>query len=181
MNISRFTPPISARRGLHLLSNEVSQKLHGVRIVLLATLFFTFFSLFFASCSKDGDDNHDLRVTSVESAAPTYYAVSENEMITFSSQGIIDVFDQATESPVWVLSYEEIAKRLDIDLSKVNTIKIARDRILDNGLWRFAVSFDGQEKGSEYGIDVNITNGDIEWSQTMTEMPKGIVTLHICF
>lgn len=102
-------------------------------------------------------------------------------MITFSSQGIIDVFDQATESPVWVLSYEEIAKRLDIDLSKVSTIKIARDRILANGLWRFAVSFDGQEKGSEYGIDVNISTGDIEWSQTMTEMPKGTVTLHIGF
>ena len=148
--------------------------------MLLATLLLTFSSLFFAGCSKDNDDEK-LKVTCVDPAAVSYYMVSENELITFSSQGIIDVFDHATDSPVWLLSYEEIAKRLGIDLSQVKTIKITRDRILDNGLWCFAVSFDGQEKGSEYGIDVDPKTGDIMWTHSLTEMPKGVVTLNVGF
>ena len=180
MNISRFTPPISARRGLRLLSDEAFRKLHGARFVLLATLLLTFSSLFFASCNKDNNDEKS-KITCVDPAAVSYYMVSENELITFSSQGIIDIFDHAIDSPVWVLSYEEIAKCLGIDLSQVKTIHITRDCILDDGLWCFAVAFDGQEKGSEYGIDVDPKTGDIMWTHTLTEMPKGVVTLKVGF
>lgn len=110
----------------------------------------------------------DSTATSVDS-----YAVSENEKIMFTSHGIIDVKNNQTDSPLWILSYQEIAKRLNIDTSKVKNIQITRDQILSNGLWRFAVAFDGQETGSEYYIDVNIRTGNIDWTQSITDMSHG--------
>ena len=69
-----------------------------------------------------------------------------------------------------MLSYQEIAKHLDIDFSKISTIKITRDQILKNGLWRFDVRFDGQKEGTAYAIDVNPENGEIEWVITLEDM-----------
>ena len=37
------------------------------------------------------------------------------------------------------LSYEEIAKQLNISLSNVSTMQIAFTKVQNNGLWRFAV------------------------------------------
>ena len=79
-----------------------------------------------------------------------------------------------------MLSYQEIAKRLDIDFSKISTIKITRDQILKNGLWRFYVRFDGQQKGTAYAIDVDPENGKIEWVITLEDLPGGnVFTLNI--
>ena len=74
-----------------------------------------------------------------------------------------------------MLSYQEIAKRLGIDISKISTIKITRDQILKNGLWRFDVRFDGQQKGTAYAIDVDPENGKIEWVITLENFPGGNV------
>ena len=74
-----------------------------------------------------------------------------------------------------MLSYQEIAKRLGIDISKISTIKITRDQILKNGLWRFDVRFDGQQEGTAYAIDVDPENGKIEWVITLGDMPGGNV------
>lgn len=74
-----------------------------------------------------------------------------------------------------MLSYQEIAKRLDIDISKISTIKITRDQILKNGLWRFDVRFYGQQKGTAYAIDVDPEDGVIEWVITLEDMPGGNV------
>lgn len=104
MKQSIFTPPIL-----------------GIAALLAFTL-----SLVLTSCSKDEADNHDLHVASVDSTAATVdsttsttpvsaYAVNEREQIMFSEKGIIDVVDNHTDSPVWQLSYQEIAKRLNID------------------------------------------------------------------
>lgn len=144
-------------------------------------------SFVLASCSKGEDDAHTTEVAAVDSTADsttttpvTSYAVSENEQIMFSSRGIIDVINNQTDSPQWVLSYREIAKRLDIEFSKVSSIKITRDQVLDNGLWRFDVSFDGQQDGTAYGIDVDITDGEIEWVHSIEGMPGGdVFTLNI--
>lgn len=74
-----------------------------------------------------------------------------------------------------MLSYQEIAKRLDIDISKISTIKITRDQILKNGLWRFDVRFDGQQEGTAYAIDVDPEDGEIEWVITLEDIPGGNV------
>ena len=74
-----------------------------------------------------------------------------------------------------MLSYQEIAKRLDIDFSKISTIKITRDQILKNGLWRFNVRFDGQQEGTAYAIDIDPEDGEIEWVITLEDMPGGNV------
>lgn len=74
-----------------------------------------------------------------------------------------------------MLSYQEIAKRLDIDISKISTIKITRDQILKNGLWRFDVRFDGQQEGTAYAIDVDLEDGEIEWVITLENLPGGNV------
>lgn len=103
------------------------------------------------------------------------YAVSENEQIMFSKNGIIDVLDNHTDSPVWQLSYQEIAKRLNIDFTKISSIQITRDCILKNGLWRFDVRFDGQKEGTAYAIDVDPEDGEIEWVITLEDMPGGSV------
>lgn len=153
----------------------------GIAALLAFTL-----SLVLTSCSKDEADNHDLHVASVDSTAATVdsttsttlvsaYAVSEREQIMFSEKGIIDVVDNHTDSPVWQLSYQEIAKRLDIDFSKISSIQITRDCILNNGLWRFDVRFDGQKEGTAYAIDVDPTDGEIEWVISLEDMPGGSV------
>lgn len=74
-------------------------------------------------------------------------------------------------------SYQEIAKHLDIDISKISTIKITRDQILKNGLWRFDVRFDGQQEGTAYAIDVDPEDGEIEWVITLEDLP-GEMCLH---
>ena len=56
-------------------------------------------------------------------------------------------------------------------------MQIAFTKVLKDGLWRFAVQFDGQKKGSEYSIDVNPETGSIEWVQSIEEMPDGEITL----
>lgn len=57
-------------------------------------------------------------------------------------------------------------------------MQIAFTKVLKDGLWRFAVQFDGQKDGSEYSIDVNPEAGIIEWVQSIEEMPDGEVVLH---
>lgn len=57
-------------------------------------------------------------------------------------------------------------------------MQIAFTKVLKDGLWRFAVQFDGQKEGCEYSIDVNPDTGSIEWVQSIEEMPDGEVTLH---
>ena len=79
-----------------------------------------------------------------------------------------------------MLSYQEIAQRLNIDISKISTIKITRDQILKNGLWRFDVRFDGQQEGTAYAIDVDPEDGVIEWVITLEDMPGGnVFTLNV--
>lgn len=56
-------------------------------------------------------------------------------------------------------------------------MQIAFTKVLKDGLWRFAVQFDGQKEGSEYSIDVNPDTGSIEWVQSIDELPSGEVTL----
>lgn len=56
-------------------------------------------------------------------------------------------------------------------------MQIAFAKVLKDGLWRFAVQFDGQKEGSEYSIDVNPETGSIEWVQSIEEMPDGEITL----
>ena len=170
MKQSRFTPPIL-----------------GIAALVALTV-----NLALTSCSKDEADARTPEVASVDSTAAatddsttsipavSAYAVSEREQIMFSEKGIIDVVDNHTDSPVWQLSYQEIAKRLDIDYSQISSIHITRDQILSSGLWRFDVRFDGQAKGSAYAIDVDPVDGEIEWTISLEEMPGGSVfVLHL--
>jgi len=57
-------------------------------------------------------------------------------------------------------------------------MQIAFTKVLKDGLWRFAVQFDGQKEGCEYSIDVNPETGSIEWVMSIEDMPDGEVTLH---
>ena len=135
--------------------------------------------LVLASCSKDETFNTGERVIRIEAnSTRTYYAISKTEGITYTSTGIACLINQDTKHPKWILSYEEIAKHLNISLSIVSTMQIAFTKVQNNGLWRFAVQFDGQKEGSEYSIDVNPETGCIEWVQSIEEMPDGEVTLH---
>lgn len=158
MNVRQITPPYQ----------------WGVKV--LAAFILTFF---LASCSKDETIDTGERVIRIEAnSTRTYYAISETEGITYTSTGIACLINQDTNHPKWILSYEEIAKRLDISLSHASTMQIAFTKVLKDGLWRFAVQFDGQKEGSEYSIDVNPDTGSIEWVQSIEEMPDGEVTLH---
>ena len=112
------------------------------------------------------------------SGTRTYYAINETDGITYTTDGIVYLINHDIKHPKWILSYEEIAKRLDISLSHASTMQIAFTKVLKDGLWRFAVQFDGQKEGSEYSIDVNPDTGSIEWVQSIEEMPDGEVTLH---
>ena len=158
MNIKRFTPPYS--------------------LGLMALIAFMF-SLVLASCSKDEAFDTDERVICIEAnSTRTYYAITDTQGITYTSKGIACLINQDTNHPKWILSYEEIAKRLDIPFTQVSTINISRTKVLNDGLWRFAVHFGEQVEGIEYLIDVNPDTGSIEWVQSIEEMPDGEVTLH---
>lgn len=111
------------------------------------------------------------------SGTRTYYAINETDSITYTTDGIVYLINHDIKHPKWILSYEEIAKRLDISLSHASTMQIAFAKVLKDGLWRFAVQFDGQKEGSEYSIDVNPETGSIEWVQSIEEMPDGEITL----
>lgn len=158
MIISRFTPPILGK------------------LALVAA----FFTLALASCSKD-DVSSDIEDPIVsppaDSEAPSYYAITDTEGIGFTKDGI--AYEYLSNGKTrWVLSYQEIAKRLDIDISKISTIKITRDQILKDGLWRFNVRFDGQQEGTAYAIDVDPESGEIEWVITLEDLPgENVFTL----
>lgn len=157
MNIRQITPPYQ----------------WGVKALVAFILTFVL-----ASCSKDEPIDTGERVIRIEAnSTRTYYAISETEGITYTSTGIACLINQDTNHPKWTLSYEEIAKRLDISLLHASTMQIAFTKVLKDGLWRFAVQFDGQKEGCEYSIDVNPDTGSIEWVQSIEEMPDGEITL----
>lgn len=136
-----------------------------------------FFTLTLASCCKDdvsSDIDDPVVSPAADSEAPSYYAITDAEGIGFTKDGIAYEYISNGKTR-WVLSYQEIAKRLDIDISKISTIKITRDQILKNGLWRFDVRFDGQQEGTVYAIDVDPEDGVIEWVITLEDMPGGNV------
>ena len=158
MNIRQITPPYQ----------------WGVKALVAFILTFVL-----ASCSKDESIDTGERVIRIEAnSTRTYYAISKTEGITYTSTGIACLINQDTNHPKWILSYEEIAKRLDIPFTQVSTINISRTKVLNDGLWRFAVHFGEQVEGIEYLIDVNPDTGSIEWVQSIEEMPDGEVTLH---
>ena len=111
------------------------------------------------------------------SGTRTYYAINETDGITYTTYGIVYLINHDIKHPKWILSYEEIAKRLDIPFTQVSTMNISRTKVLKDGLWRFAVQFGEQVEGIEYLIDVNPDTGSIEWVQSIEEMPDGGVTL----
>ena len=111
------------------------------------------------------------------SGTRTYYAINETDGITYTTDGIVYLINHDIKHPKWILSYAEIAKHLDIPFTQVSTMNISRTKVLNDGLWRFAVQFGEQEKGIEYLIDVNPDTGCIEWVQSIEEMPDGEVTL----
>ena len=158
MNIRQITPPYQ----------------WGVKALVAFILTFVL-----ASCSKDESIDTGERVIRIEAnSTRTYYAITDTQGITYTSTGIACLINQDTNHPKWILSYEDIAKHLNISLSHASTMQIAFTKVLKDGLWRFAVQFDGQKEGSEYSIDVNPDTGSIEWVQSIEEMPGGEVTLH---
>lgn len=112
------------------------------------------------------------------SGTRTYYAINEADGITYTTDGIVYLINHDIKHPKWILSYEEIAKHLDIPFTQVSTMNISKTKVLNDGLWRFAVQFNGQKEGSEYSIDVNPEIGNIEWVMSIEDMPDGEVTLH---
>lgn len=158
MNIRQITPPYQ----------------WGVKALVAFILTFVL-----ASCSKDESIDTGERVIRIEAnSTRTYYAITDTQGITYTSTGIACLINQDTNHPKWILSYEDIAKHLNISLSNVSTMQIAFTKVQKDGFWRFAVQFDGQKEGSEYSIDVNPETGCIEWVQSIEEMPDGEVTLH---
>ena len=157
MNIRQITPPYQ----------------WGVKALVAFILTFVL-----ASCSKDESIDTGERVIRIEAnSTRTYYAISKTEGITYTSTGIACLINQDTKHPKWILSYEEIAKHLDIPFTQVSTMNISRTKVLNDGLWRFVVQFGEQVEGIEYLIDVNPDTGSIEWVQSIEEMPDGEVTL----
>lgn len=158
MNIRQITPPISA----------------GIKALVAFILAFVL-----ASCSKEETMDAGERVICISaSGTRTYYAINETDGITYTTDGIVYLINHDIKHPKWILSYEEIAKHLDIPFTQVSTMNISRTKVLNDGLWRFAVQFNGQKEGSEYSIDVNPEIGNIEWVMSIEDMPDGEVTLH---
>lgn len=158
MNIRQITPPISA----------------GIKALVAFILAFVL-----ASCSKEETMDAGERVICISaSGTRTYYAINETDSITYTTDGIVYLINHDIKHPKWILSYEEIAKHLDIPFTQVSTMNISRTKVLNDGLWRFAVQFGEQEGDIEYLIDVNPDTGSIEWVQSIEEMPGGEVTLH---
>lgn len=157
MNIRQITPPISA----------------GIKALVAIILAFVL-----ASCSKEETMDAGERVICISaSGTRTYYAINETDGITYTTYGIVYIINRDIKHPKWILSYEEIAKRLDIPFTQVSTMNISRTKVLNDGLWRFAVQFGEQVEGIEYLIDVNPDTGSIDWVQSIEEMPDGEVTL----
>ena len=163
MKFTKITPPIS-----------------GAMIAIIAI-----FSIVLASCSKDsflsGNSESGATITAQQGTDPSlsYYAITDSTGIGFTSQGIEYMYPKEGTRK-WLLSYDEIANELEIELLDYNKIRITRDQVLSNGLWRFAVSFDSEEKGNDaYFIDVNPDKGKLEWAITNTKMPGGEFTLSI--
>nr|WP_293465939.1 hypothetical protein [Prevotella sp.] len=80
-----------------------------------------FFTLTLASCSKDdvsSDIDDPVVSPPADSEAPSYYAITDAEGIGFTKDGIAYEYISNGKTR-WVLSYQEIAKRLDIDISKI--------------------------------------------------------------
>ena len=118
--------------------------------------------LVLASCSKDETYNTDERVICIEAnSTRSYYAITDTEGVSYTTTGIACLINQDTNHPKWILSYEDIAKQLNISLSNVSTMQIAFTGVQKNGLWRFAVQFGEQEGDIEYLIDVNPDTGSI--------------------
>ena len=141
------------------------------------------FFLVLASCSKDeipSDTNPEVTITAQQGDTPavSYYAITDSTGIGFTSQGI-EYTNQNDHSIQWLLSYIEVAERLELHILDYSQIRITRDRILSNGLWRFAVSFDTQAEGDSYYMDVDPENGHIVWTVSTTEMPGGEYMLNI--
>ena len=161
ISIFKITPPIS-----------------GVIIAIVAI-----FSIVLASCSKDeilSDTHPDVSITAQQgdTSAVSYYAITDSTGIGFTSQGIAYT-NQNNHTTQWLLSYAEIAERLELHIQDYSQIRITRDHILSNGLWRFAVSFDAQAEVDSYAIDVDPDTGKIIWTLSTTEMPGGEFTLSI--
>ena len=128
--------------------------------------------LVLASCSKDETFNTGERVICIEAnSTRSYYAITDTEGVMYTTTGIACLINQDTNHPKWILSYEDIAKQLDIPFIQVSTMNISRTKVLNDGYWCFAVQFGKQEKGIEYSIDVNPETGSIG------EMPDGEVDL----
>lgn len=137
ISIFKITPPIS-----------------GVIIAIVAI-----FSIVLASCSKDeilSDTHPEVNITAQQGDTPavSYYAITDSTGIGFTSQGIAYT-NQNNHTTQWLLSYAEIAERLELHIQDYSQIRITRDHILSNGLWRFAVSFDAQAEVDSYAIDVD--------------------------
>lgn len=119
MNIRQITPPYQ----------------WGVKALVAFILTFVL-----ASCSKDESIDTGERVIRIEAnSTRTYYAITDTQGITYTSTGIACLINQDTNHPKWILSYEDIAKHLNISLSNVSTMQIAFTKVQNNGLWRFAV------------------------------------------
>ena len=132
-----------------------------------------------AGCSKDDTSGGTglAAKSSADSEAPSYYAITDTEGIALAPDGIAYKY-LASDHIRWQLSYREIAERLGIDISQISSLKITRDCVLENGLWRFNVRFSGQQEGSSFAIDVDSENGAIKWVVTMEDMPgEGMFTI----
>lgn len=70
------------------------------------------------------------------SGTRTYYAINETDGITYTTCGIVYLINRDIKHPKWILSYEEIAKRLDIPFTQVSTMNISRTKVLNDGLWQ---------------------------------------------
>ena len=141
MNIRQITPPISV----------------GIKALVAFILAFVL-----ASCSKEETMDAGERVICIAaSGTRTYYAINETDGITYTTYGIVYLVNHDIKHPKWILSYEEIAKHLDIPFTQVSTMNISRTKVLNDGLWRFAVQFGEQEGDIEYLIDVNPDTGSI--------------------
>lgn len=116
MNIRQITPPISA----------------GIKALLAFILAFVL-----ACCSKEETMDAGERVICIAaSGTRTYYAINETDGITYTTDGIVYLINHDIKHPKWILSYEEIAKRLDIPFTQVSTMNISRTKVLNDGLWQ---------------------------------------------
>lgn len=88
-----------------------------------------FFTLALACCSKDDvSSDTDLVVSPpADSEAPSYYAITDTEGIGFTKDGIAYEYISNGKTR-WVLSYQEIAQRLDIDFPRFQPSRLPETR-----------------------------------------------------